>query len=389
MGRLRLQLPILQLLHVIVLFSIDSSSEVESFQLSLSAHSPLLCEHRRRLRSDGFDTKLFSEITETCQVTAQTGALQTRRPCFFKSASGKWKERIELGDLKLGQELTDCHVVQELLDAKTGPKLFCDCGVGRTRDGQQWKIVTGVLRLDQDRRKLSVARKRAARLKGRPAFSGFVSRIRPDSDQFEICLSIEEVQSKQRPKLPGVSSLSAGQEVIGTVVRIENYGVLVNVGVNRPGLLHIKTVADLVGKFLPPTVEGFEGVGLELGAKVKLQVQSNEKKRLFLDFTEDVKQEAEQEREDRKRKKEQQAKQAIEGDSGVQVDVDGPSSDAITDLLPVLSKEEEAAWAAYASQSESAQVQDEEESDDDDDEYDDDDYDEDRDIEDALGLGTY
>ena len=383
MGRLRLKVFILQRLHLIVLFLIDSV--VESFQLSLSALSPSLSEYRRRPRSNEFNTKLFSETTETCEVTEQAGAFQTRRPCFFKSASGKWKERIELGDLTLGQELTDCHVVQELLDAKTGPKLFCDCGVGRTRDGQQWKIVTAVLRLDQDRRKLSVARKRAARLKGRPAFSGFVTRIRPDNDQFEICLSPEEAQSRQRPKLPGVSSLSVAQEVIGTVVRIENYGVLVNVGVNRPGLLHIKTVADLVGKFVPPTVEGFEEVGLELGAKVKLQVQSNEKKRLFLDFTEDVKREAEQEREDRKRKPEKQAIEVIEGDSGVQVDVDGPSSDAITDSFSALSKEEEAAWAAYAFQSESAQ----EEEEDDDDEYDDDDYDEDRDIEDALGLGTY
>ena len=68
-------------------------------------------------------------------------AVETSRgnqpPCFYKSLStGSWKERINLDDLRLGDELVDCVVVQELFDGESGPKVFCDCGVGRFVPGR-------------------------------------------------------------------------------------------------------------------------------------------------------------------------------------------------------------------------------------------------------------
>jgi hypothetical protein len=44
-----------------------------------------------------------------------------------KGKNTRWQERIHLDELQVGQELYG-HVIQELLEGKTGPKLFFDCG---------------------------------------------------------------------------------------------------------------------------------------------------------------------------------------------------------------------------------------------------------------------
>ncbi len=90
-------------------------------------------------------------------------------------------------------------------------------------------------------------------------------------------------------------SMKPGQEVVGTVKKLVPYGALVDIGANRLGLLHIKKVADLYGGYIDKE-KGLKEAGLELGTKIKAQIESNEKKRLFLDFTTEVKEEAEKDR---------------------------------------------------------------------------------------------
>lgn len=311
-------------------------------------------------RADGFHLfDISARRSQPTPITPLSAVPGERVPCFFRSrASGKWKPRLELSDLTVGQELEDCHVVQELLDAKTGPKLFVDCGVGRCHGGK-WKIVNGMLRLD---RKQSAARKRASRLRKKSSFSAFVSRIRPENQQFEV--AIKQVQD--RPKKVPVSSLKAGEQVTGTVERLEDYGALVDVGANRHGLLHIQRVADLYGRYIDKA-KGLSKAGLERGARLRLKVASNEQSRLFLDFTDDVK-------EDSGTDKEAETAQQTEfeerpTDSSAVSSKDGHSSTTL------ISDEEATAWAEYADYAEE-EVEEEE-------------YDEDRDIEDALGLGTY
>jgi predicted RNA-binding protein with RPS1 domain len=294
-------------------------------------------------------------------------------PCFFKSLStGSWKERMNLNDLRLGDELVDCVVVQELFDGKSGPKVFCDCGVGRYvpgrpgaggDDSQQggWKIVNAMLRLD---RKESVARKKSARLKKQKHFPAYVSRIRLGNQRLEVSLSPDVVAMRDDRKKVPASKLVVGQEVVGSVVRIEPFGVFVDVGANRLGLLHIQKVADLYGHYIDKA-KGLVAAGLERGAKVRLQVASNDRQRLSLDFTEDVKEAA------------RSAEESAPEDSARNAEVNPThSSPSVVEL----SLEVQASTSRIASE-----VEDEE--DEDDDEYDE--YDEDRDIEDALGLGTY
>jgi len=315
------------------------------------------------LRHGRYRPFLSSRLLSQTESGSSEQGQETRPSCFYKSpaAGGRFVPRVELSDLKVGDELEDCHVFQELLDGKTGPKLFLECGVGRCRDeNDKWKIVTGMLRLTD--RKESAYRKRAARLRKKATFPAYVSRIRLDNDHLEVCLQPHEVQD--RPRKPPISSLKVGQEVTGVVTRLEDYGALIDVGANRHGLLHIQRVADLYGRYIHKT-KGLEEAGLERGSRLKLKVSSNEPRRLLLDFTDDVKEQAAKEREQQTRPRKETSQQPKEPSS---VEEEAPPYD--------ISEEEAAAWAQYAGY---------DEEDDDEDDY----YDEDRDIEDALGLGSY
>lgn len=245
-----------------------------------------------------------------------------RPPCFYRAPPNNWwKPRLELSDLFIGQELTNAVVVQTLLQGKTGPKVFCEVGVGRCRSSTtkrpqppKWKMVYAMLRLGPPGGKASVAAKRAARLvsKGRgpgaTGFSVFVHKIRLDNDQLEVCLEQEDAlqlslrrrgrEQAAEPKLVSVSSLSVGQQLTGQVIRLESYGVLVHVGANRPGLLHISSILRHYAKQQrqqrqnnKPWIElknnpsWHREVGLFLGARIPLKVKSNHQKRLLLEFS--------------------------------------------------------------------------------------------------------
>ena len=329
----------------------------------------------------------------TCLYTTGDGENQSngiradgRIPCFYKPNPNRrtWAPRIHLEDLKIGQELTG-YAVQDLLNGKTGPKLFFECGVGSTDKNGEWRIVNGMMRLG--RSKISVARKRAARLRQRDQVDLYVSRIQLDCERFEVCTDPEEVDRirEKQTKFPA-SSLEPNLEVKGEVVAVRSYGVLVDIGANRNGLLHIQKVADLFGRYIEKE-KGLIKSGLERGARLRLKIESNEKKRLYLDFTDDVKREAEEER----------------SRLGTKVaDGSTPSSTSKPDenakpKSEQLSPEILSEWAEFAEQSQiltdaKRNEDDGQGDDDDDDDYDDDDYDdydEDRDIEDALGLGSY
>jgi predicted RNA-binding protein with RPS1 domain len=306
------------------------------------------------------------------------------KPCFYKP-KGKgtsWLERTQLRNLKVGQELSG-YVVQQLLNGKTGPKLFCECGVGATDSKGEWRIVYGMLRLG--RSKLSVANKRAMRLKRNDKMSLYVSRIQLECGRFEVCLEPEDVERYRQaePKVP-VTSLKLDATVKGRVVQIRPYGVMVDVGANRLGLLHIQKVADLYDQYIKKE-EGLITAGLEMGAKIRLKVSSIEKRRLFLDFTDDVYEDAEKERSQLGKKVSSTSNDVPAAETRI---VEEPTISAVT---PSVAVESIAAWAEYASQ---GQVVDDEEADDDEgdeeeEDDDEDDYDEDRDIEDSLGLGMY
>jgi predicted RNA-binding protein with RPS1 domain len=229
-------------------------------------------------------------------------------------------------------------------------------------------MVNGMLRLD--RSKLSVARKRAARFRKKDRVDLYVSRIQAECGRLELCADPDDVKKYKNQGKVSVSSLTPGLEVVGQVVKLLPYGVMVDVGANRLGLLHIQKVADLYGRYIHKE-KGLDKFGLERGARIKLVVSSNEKKRLALDFTDNIKEEAAMER------AAEESKQRQAKSSG-------------------MSEEELAAWDEFASrETESVESkkevaaadEDEDEEDEDDEDYDD--YDEERDIEDQLGLGTY
>ncbi len=288
-------------------------------------------------------------------------------PCFWKPTwnKGKWQRRIHIQDLRVGQKLQG-NFVQELLEGKTGPKLFFEVGVGRTDSTGRWSIVNGMLRLD--RAKQSVTKKRASRLRQKEAVEVWVSRVQAGCGRLEVCLSEDDVDRYQdEPKIP-ITSLCVGQELRGRVVRILPYGVMVDVGANRLGLLHIGKVRALYGKFIDKE-KGLTEAGLERGAQVRLCVEAVEKRRLSLDFTEDVKSEA-------------------------KAELEANLSKATKSFPPVANQDQRSEmsamqldeWADFAqsSDSETAVM-----AYDDSDEDDYDEYDEERDIEDSLGLGYY
>jgi predicted RNA-binding protein with RPS1 domain len=343
------------------------------------------------------------------------------RTCFWKPKAAKswWKDRVNLKDLEVGQKLTG-HLVQELIvGTKTGPKLFFECGVGRTNGKGDWSIVNGMLRMP--RGKISVAKKRAARYRKRDAVDLYVSRVQTACGQLEVCTSLEEAEmNKNREKKVSVSSLEPGQEVRGTIMKVLPYGAFVDVGANRLGLLHIQKVADLFRTFIDKE-QGMKKFGVEPKAKVRLVVLSVDKRRLALDFTADVKKEAEEERQEKKEKwlqakKERQEKwfqdRKEKQEKWIQLKNEkkarkaGVTSNESTTAAgntsnesttadtssssqggPQMSAEELAQWAEYA-QGEVSQTADPTEAQHDEDEEEEED-DEDRKIEDAMGLGFY
>lgn len=305
------------------------------------------------------------------------------RPCYWKSpdgmcrmengeympVKGEWKQRVQLKDLKVGQKLIGEKISNaDLLQAKTGPKIFFECGVGRIDSRGNWQMVSGMLRVAKSFAKPSVVRKKVQKLSGRP-LELFVHRIFLENGRLEVKLSLDEVLDETKnaaPKIPA-SSLKVGQELVGKVVALKPFGCIVDVGANRNGMLHIQRVADLFGKYIDKE-QGLQEAGLERGATIKVAVHSNEKRKLILDFTQETKTIAAQEAEARRREEEEQEEDADEVAAVEAVAGNGQ-----------ISEEEAAAWAAYANDSYESE----------DEEDDDDDYDEDAEIEDMLGIGSY
>ncbi len=116
----------------------------------------------------------------------------------------------------------------------------------------------------------------------------------------------------------------------------------------------------------------------EKGASLRLSVSSNQKKRLFLDFTQDTKDLAEKVGEEEKEARKatlELAREQEEEDRPRETSNQPPATNVKDDddqYSNPYYDDEEAAWAAYNE-----------------DEYHERDDDEDRDIEDALGIGFY
>jgi hypothetical protein len=147
--------------------------------------------------------------------------------------------------------------------------------------------------------------------------------------------------------------------------------------------LHIQKVADLYQHYIDKE-KGLEQAGLERGARIRVAVLENERKRLFLDFTEDVKQQAAQEVEAETAEKESDSVVETTMVSEERIPVEEKQEQSGEEekwSYASISDEEAAAWAAYAGMEEGEEEHIYEE--------DNDDYDEDKNIEDALGLGSY
>ena len=135
------------------------------------------------------------------------------------------------------------------------------------------------------------------------------------------------------------------------------------------GLLHISTVADLYGKYINKET-GLAKAGLELNARIRVAVASNQNKRLALRFTNDVMDQSSKEVE----KEEEETK--INSDDFT-LETQSSQED---DNEEEEEEEDPYAWAAAAYAEDYSE---------DDFYYEEEDDDEDRDIEDAMGLGTY
>jgi predicted RNA-binding protein with RPS1 domain len=171
-----------------------------------------------------------------------------------------------------------------------------------------------------------------------------------------------------------VATLKKNQEVTGVVVKLYPYGAIIDIGANVNGLLHITKVASVMNRYVDKE-KGLKSAGLEKGAKVRLMVESVEKRRLSLDFTDDVKEEAKEEA--RKEKMDKEEPKILEQQLVDEYDY-SPNNDDVE------------AWAEYANQGALNEKEDEEEvgSSSIDDDYDDK-YDEEFDIESNLGLDMY
>mmetsp|Transcript_1371 Transcript_1371/g.1965 ORF Transcript_1371/g.1965 Transcript_1371/m.1965 type:complete len:232 (-) Transcript_1371:402-1097(-) len=231
-------------------------------------------------------------------------------------------------------------------------------------------MVSGMLRLGRRGQKISLTKKKLKKLSGKTV-TLYVHKIQSANGRLEVCSSLDDLERRQikEKNLVPASSLNIGQEFVGTVTDVRSYGCIVDISANRKGLLHIQKVADLFGKYIDKE-EGLIQSGLERGAKLKVSVLSNDKKRLFLDFSQEVKEESSASRIDAGKKAKLKTVDIIKEET---TNIETKLSPQVE---PEVSEEEAFAWASYAADYEN---------------YDDDDdnFDEDRDIEDALGMGSY
>ena len=305
-----------------------------------------------------------------------------RKKCGYRF-EGRWEQRTELSNLAIGQKLLGRKIEgRELVEGKTGPKIWFECGIGRIDGRGDWQMVNGMLRLGRRGARKSVTKKRIARMTDK-VVDLYVSKVDEARGLLEVTTSLEQAgEIAGRDKKIPASSLEKGRELVGQVVKLEPFGAIVDIGANRNGLLHIQRVADLFGKYIDKE-EGLVESGLERGAKIRVAILSNEKKRLFLDFTSDVKEDA-----NAKRKQEEQAKD----DKIVAEKVDKKENG--DDVYASVSdgNDEAAAWGAY--DAEDADAGDWAAPNDGADDWaafaiGEEGYDEDDDIEDALGIGSY
>lgn len=270
----------------------------------------------------------------------------------------------------MGQQLIGAKISNaDLLQAKTGPKIFYECGVGRIDAKGNWQMVSGMLKVAKSYAKPSVVRKKVSRLSGKPV-ELYVHKISLDNGRLEVKLSLDDSNDeleKEIPKIPA-SGLKQGDELVGKIVQLKPYGCFIDVGANRNGLLHIQRVADLFEKYIDKE-QGLEEAGLERGASIKVAVKSNEKKRLFLDFTQETK---DLSKEAQKKEAEDQEAAKIEAEESAAAAFGLSTVEEEEDKADDISEDEASAWDLYAG------------------DYGDDAYDdEDADIEDSLGLGSY
>lgn len=203
----------------------------------------------------------------------------------------------------------------------------------------------------------------------------------------EVCAKVEDVQKYAGEPKISVSTLEKNQEVTGKVLKLYPYGAIIDIGANVRGLLHITKVAHLMNQFIDKE-KGLKTAGLEKGAEVRLMVESVEKRRLSLDFTEDVKESA---------RKELAAK--LEAEMEAKLEAEKMEEQQVVDESDDSQNVDLNSWAAYANDLASNEKQEEEvadnsvddddDGDDDEDEYDYDEYDEEMDIESSLGLDMY
>lgn len=315
---------------------------------------------------------------------SDTVLVAEKNKCSYNNlAINRWRPRKLLDDLKVGDALPDCYKTQELFDAKTGPKLFFECGIGRMDGKGKWQMVSGMLRLNEvySYSKKSVIRKKAKKAfdKNRP-ITLYVSKALKDHGRLEVSIDNPKhlkIPTKKK-KLLSASKLKVGYEMEGTVVSVKPYGVFVDVGANRLGLLHIQTVADLYGHYIAKE-KGLINAGLEPNARIRVAVQKNDRKRLALGFPSDVKQTEEQPTANNDLENTSSTLNTESTTTTISVQTNDDKNMDNDDNDEDDEDDEAAMWAAYAA---------DEYGDYEDDHYDDDE-DEERDIEDSLGLGTY
>jgi len=118
----------------------------------------------------------------------------------FRPVKGGWKQRLQLKDLTVGQKLIgEKKPNADLLQAKKGPKIFYECGVGRIDAKGNWQMVSGMFRVSKSYAKPSVVRKKVQRLTGKPV-ELIVHKISLATGTLEVKLSSKNQKQSWRRK---------------------------------------------------------------------------------------------------------------------------------------------------------------------------------------------
>ena len=203
----------------------------------ITAYTPSLPPSHSLLMGDsiGDEVTVYVKRVQTASARLCVGL---RDPSVRQKAAAAANSARRLEDLSIGEAIEGSVVSVKPFGT------FIDCRISRRARGGVRKMLDAFLPRDQmdlSDAPLQLGQRLEVRVLNPSEARGrlLVTARALSTDQIERLLAERNEKSKRDRRRPGFASFEPGTEREGGVVKLEDFGVIVNVGARKPGLIHI------------------------------------------------------------------------------------------------------------------------------------------------------